>query len=255
MSRTLFIIYITCLLALFFAGCASRPDPAPPEARPERPRLELSRMEYSIQVGAFAVLGNAVRLMQTLESAGLDAYYFKDEDGLYKVRFGNYPEYQRARHEAETLRTGNVIQSYFVVIPESYSAARMPSLGRDHVRAELVRTAHSFIGVPYQWGGTSEQTGFDCSGLTMVVYRQNGLNLPRVSRNQFQAGRRIHQSSLREGDLVFFATRRPGQVSHVGIYIGGGRFIHAPATGRNVTIERLSSPYFSSRFMGARSYL
>jgi hypothetical protein len=255
MSRTLFIVYIACLLAAFSAGCSQRPDPGPPAALTERPYLELSRMEYSIQVGAFAVLGNAVRLMQTLEDAGLDAYYFKDEDGLYKVRFGNYPGYQRARQEAETLRSGNVIQSYFVVIPESYSAARIPSLGKDHVRNELVRTAHSFIGVPYQWGGASEQTGFDCSGLTMVVYRQNGLNLPRVSRNQFQAGRRVHHSSLQKGDLVFFATRRPGQVSHVGIYIGSGRFIHAPATGRNVTIERLSSPYFSSRFVGARSYL
>lgn len=255
MNKSTLFTAAVCLCAVLVAGCSTRPEPAPLVVRPAPPHLELSRMEYSIQVGAFAVLGNAVRLMQTLERAGLDAYYFKDEDGLYKVRFGNYPEYQGARHEAETLRTGNVIQSYFVVIPESYSAARIPSLGKDHVRGELVRTAHSFIGVPYQWGGTSEQTGFDCSGLTMVVYRQNGLNLPRVSRNQFQAGRRIHQSSLQEGDLVFFATRRPGQVSHVGIYIGGGRFIHAPATGRNVTIERLSSPYFSSRFVGARSYL
>ena len=123
------------------------------------------------------------------------------------------------------------------------------------MRSEIVRTAHSFIGVPYQWGGASEQSGFDCSGLTMTVYRHNGLNLPRVSRYQFQTGRPVHLSSIQKGDLVFFDTRGAGQVSHVGIYIGNGRFIHAPSTGRSVAIERLSNPYFRSRFMGARTYL
>ncbi len=255
MNKSTLFTAAVCLCAVLVAGCSTRPEPGPPVVRPVPPHSELSRMEYSIQVGAFSVLGNAVRLMRNMEKLGLDAYYFKDKDNLYKVRFGNYSSYQNARHDADRLRAGGAIQNYFVVIPESYSAARIPRLGKEHFRNELVRTAHSFIGIPYQWGGASEQSGFDCSGLTMVVYRQNGLNLPRVSRNQFQAGRRIHQSSLQKGDLVFFATSGAGRVSHVGIYIGGGKFIHAPATGRNVTTEYLSNPYFRSRFVGARTYL
>ncbi|WP_051617269.1 C40 family peptidase [Desulfonatronovibrio hydrogenovorans] len=212
-------------------------------------------MNYSIQVGAFSVLDNAVRLMTRLEELGLEAYYFKDSDGLYKVRFGNHPTLEQAHQEAKMLQSAKTIQNYFVVVPESYAAARIPPAETELLRREIVRTAHGFIGVPYRWGGTSEQSGFDCSGLTMVVYRQNGLNLPRVSRNQFNSGRKIPLQSIGYGDLVFFATARPNQVSHVGIYIGQGRFIHAPATGRNVTIEHLSNPYFRSRFMGARTYL
>ncbi len=243
-------VFLTVILIM---GCSSKTRSVPVVRTV--PHAELSRMQYSIQVGAFSLLGNAVRLMQNMEDLGLDAYYFKDQDDLYKVRFGNYSSYYSARQNAERLRAGGAIQSFFVVMPENYSAARIPRLGKDHVRNEIVRTAHSFIGVPYQWGGTSEQSGFDCSGLSMVVYRQNGLNLPRISRNQFQSGRRAHQNSLQKGDLVFFATSGSGQVSHVGIYIGGGKFIHAPATGRKVSIEYLSNPYYSSRFVGARTYL
>ncbi len=242
------------LAAATISGCSSRPGSEPHVTRP-MPETQLSTMDYSIQVGAFSVLGNAVRLMNSLENMGLEAYYFRDQDGLYKVRFGNYPTYQSARQHAHRLQGQGAIAAFFVVIPESYAAARIPRLGKDHVRAEIVRTAHGFIGIPYRWGGTSEKSGFDCSGLTMVVYRQNGLNLPRVSSSQFQAGRPIPRNAIQNGDLVFFATRNPRQVSHVGIYIGNGRFIHAPAPGRSVTVEQLSNPYFRSRFMGARTYL
>ncbi len=254
MNNSFHLSILILLAAIIITGCSPKPRPGTPVTR-TIPAMELSRMDYSIQVGAFSVLGNAVRLMQNLDNLGLEAYYFKDQDNLYKVRFGNYPSYQSARQSADRLQARGAIQSFFVVIPESYSAAHIPRLGKDHVRNELVRTAHSFIGVPYRWGGTSEQSGFDCSGLTMVVYRQNGLNLPRVSSSQYQAGRRIHINSIQKGDLVFFATRGGGHVSHVGIYIGGQRFIHAPATGRNVTIEPLSNPYYRSRLVGARTYL
>ncbi|MFO7727049.1 MAG: NlpC/P60 family protein [Desulfonatronovibrio sp.] len=253
MSKTARIIFILFLMATL-AGCAHQPGLQRPETGPVA-ESQLSRMEYSIQVGAFSILANAVRLMGNLQKLGLEAYYFKDRDNLYKVRFGNYPSYQAARKNAELLQGRGSIQRFFVVVPESYSASRIPIMGKDHVRNEIVKTARGFIGIPYRWGGTSEASGFDCSGLTMVVYRQNGLNLPRVSRNQFQAGRGIHQNSLQKGDLVFFATSGKGQVSHVGIYIGQGKFIHAPASGRRVSTEYLSSPYFRSRFVGARTYL
>lgn len=214
----------------------------------------LQKMGYAIQVGAFSNLENAVRLEQSLEQRGIDAYYFRHKSGLFKVRFGNHTNYQAARCEAERLQSQGLIANFFIVIPQSYTAARLQGVDTDPLREELVKTARSFLGVPYRWGGTDGDSGFDCSGLTMVCYRLNGLNLPRVSRNQFQAGRWIPKHQLRRGDLVFFATNGGKQVSHVGMYIGKNRFIHAPSTGKTVRIEKLSTPFFSRTYMGGRSY-
>jgi cell wall-associated NlpC family hydrolase len=215
----------------------------------------LQKMGYSIQVGAFTNLDNAVRLEQTLEARGIDAYYFRHESGLYKVRFGNHANYQPARDEAERLQAQGLIDRFFIVFPGDYAAARIQQSGRGDLRTELVRTAKRFLGIPYRWGGITAENGFDCSGLTMVCYRLNGLNLPRVSRNQFQAGRWIPKAQLRPGDLVFFATRGGKRVTHVGMYIGDGKFIHAPRTGKNVRIEKLSNSFFAKTYMGGRTYL
>lgn len=219
------------------------------------PGAPLERMGYSIQVGAFANLENAVRLENTLEARGIDAYYFRHDSGLFKVRFGNHADYASARSEAELLRSAGLIGNFFIVIPDSYSVARYKVTDNDRLRAELVKTARGFLGVPYRWGGTDCDNGFDCSGLTMVCYRLNGLNLPRVSRNQFRAGRWIARDKLRKGDLVFFATNGGKRVSHVGMYIGNQRFIHAPSTGKTVRIEKMSHPFFSKTYVGARTYL
>jgi cell wall-associated NlpC family hydrolase len=142
-----------------------------------------------------------------------------------------------------------------VVDPQGYSSAWMPHRGAKYLRRELAETARDFLGTPYEWGGESERDGFDCSGLTMAVYRHNGLNLPRVAARQYRSGRPVSRNNLRKGDLVFFDTKRRGQPSHVGLYIGNGRFIHAPSTGSVVRTERLSKSYFRARFLGGRSYL
>ncbi len=215
----------------------------------------LEKMGYTIQVGAFTNLDNAVRLEQALEARGIDAYYFRHESGLYKVRFGNHTSYQPARDEAERLQAQGLIDKFFIVFPEDYTAARIQQSGRGDLRAELVRTAKRFLGIPYRWGGITAENGFDCSGLTMVCYRLNGLNLPRVSRNQFHAGRWVPKAQLRPGDLVFFATKGGKRVTHVGMYIGEGKFIHAPRTGKNVRIEKLSNSFFAKTYMGGRTYL
>jgi cell wall-associated NlpC family hydrolase len=212
-------------------------------------------MGYSIQVGAFANLDNAVRLEQRLEARDIDAYYFRHESGLYKVRFGNYATYQPARSKAERLQSQGLIDRFFIVYPEDYAAARIKQSGKGNLRSELVKTAKRFIGIPYRWGGTTAENGFDCSGLTMVSYRLNGLNLPRVSRNQFKAGKWVSKAKLRQGDLVFFATKGGSRITHVGMYVGNGNFIHAPRTGKNVRIEKLSNRFFAKTYMGGRTYL
>jgi len=236
------------------------PDVPPPtvsvgagESAP-MPALPLGRLGYTIQVGAFASLDNAVRLERLLDARGIDAYYFRHESGLYKVRFGNHSTYRTARAEAEQLQAKGLIDEFFIVIPEDYAVARMRGGSPEELRAELVRTARRFLGVPYRWGGTDREDGFDCSGLTMVCYRLNGLNLPRVSRSQFAAGRRVPKEQLLPGDLVFFATRGGRQVSHVGLYIGDGRFIHAPRTGERVRVEQMVNPFYAKNFLGGRSY-
>lgn len=258
------------LLLVLLAGCSG---PMPPAARDNGPSqdligqlldeappqgqdtLSLQKMGYSIQVGAFTNLENAVRLEQSLQQRGVDAYYFRHESGLYKVRFGNHATYQPARDEAERLQAQGLIDKFFIVFPEDYAAARIQQGSRGNLRAELVKTAKSFLGTPYRWGGTTAEDGFDCSGLTMVSYRLNGLNLPRVSRNQFQTGRWVGKADLKPGDLVFFATRGGKRVTHVGMYIGDDKFIHAPRTGKNVRIEKLSNGFFARTYMGGRTYL
>lgn len=117
---------------------------------------------------------------------------------------------------------------------------------------ELVSTAMGFIGVPYRRGGTSAETGFDCSGFVRAIYEQaKGLALPRVAKEQAAATEVIDKKDLRPGDLVFFNTMRRA-FSHVGIYLGDGKFIHAPRTGASVRVEDMRVSYWQSRFNGAR---
>jgi len=110
----------------------------------------------------------------------------------------------------------------------------------------VVDYARRFRGVRYVYGGSSPRTGFDCSGFVRYVYAHFGLTLAHSSYAQFGRGRRVNRGSLRPGDLVFF-----DGLGHVGIYIGNGRFIHAPRTGTRVRIETLAG-WYGSRFVGAR---
>lgn len=239
------------LLAL---GCGAG-KVIPPGAAPAKREPGLQRMGYTIQVGAFSNIDNAVRLTESLEQQGLDAYHFLHPSGLYKVRFENFRTQEAARNRAEDLQRRGIIDEFYIVKPETYAAA---AHGRDdniRLREEIVRTARQYIGVPYRWGGESPSSGFDCSGLTMVVYRLNGLNLPRSSRQQWKVGRRIDRDRLQKGDLVFFATSGGSKVSHVGIYTGANKFLHAPGRGRQIQFSSLSSKYYRTRYVGARSYL
>lgn len=120
--------------------------------------------------------------------------------------------------------------------------------------AVLMR-AISLVGTPYRYGGNTPSGGFDCSGLVNYVYRDMlDLQLPRSSRElaDYQ-GPRIPQRQLTTADLVFFGSS--GTVSHVGIYVGEGRFVHAPSTGGTVRLDHLDGPYWQSRYSGARRVL
>jgi len=113
----------------------------------------------------------------------------------------------------------------------------------------LLRTAMSYMGTPYVWAGTGNG-GFDCSGFTFRVFGRNGIHLGRMADAQFTQGRRVARRDLQPGDLVFFTTYAPG-ASHVGIYIGNSRFIHASSR-RGVTVSSLNESYYNSCFIGGR---
>jgi cell wall-associated NlpC family hydrolase len=115
----------------------------------------------------------------------------------------------------------------------------------------VLQRAFALLGTPYRWGGTSPERGFDCSGLVGYVFRTIGIELPRVSRAMVNEGTPVSdRTALAEGDLVFFGKR--GRVDHVGIYIGEGKFLHAPRTGRDVTVSSLSNGYWSQKYLEAR---
>jgi cell wall-associated NlpC family hydrolase len=118
--------------------------------------------------------------------------------------------------------------------------------------SELVVSALGFLGVPYRRGGSSAETGFDCSGFVRAMYEQTaGLILPRRADQQAAATEKIDKSDLKPGDLVFFNTMRRA-FSHVGIYVGNGKFIHAPKPGAQVRVEDMGISYWANRFDGAR---
>lgn len=258
---------VCCLLLLagfsWFSGCRARTQiipPAQPAAKPQTRQIptkeeKLTRTGYTIQVGAFSVLDNAIRLAQSMNNRGLNAFYFRHESGLYKVRFGDFSSRDAAFQKAERLLSEAVIEDYFIVRPQDYAVSKQNTFGEAYLRDKLVATAESFIGVEYSWGGTSRDDGFDCSGLTMAVYQLNGLNLPRSSKEQYEVGTSIDRGQLKKGDLVFFVTSQRQKISHVGIYVGEEAFIHAPGKDREIRKESLDDTYFRNRFVGARTYL
>jgi cell wall-associated NlpC family hydrolase len=118
--------------------------------------------------------------------------------------------------------------------------------------SEITSYALSLIGVDYKFGGNSPEQGLDCSGLIRYVFQQaTGISLPRTAREQARVGESVAVDKLQPGDLVFFNTRR-FQFSHVGLYIGDNRFIHAPSTGGSVEVVSLEKQYWQKAFNGAR---
>jgi cell wall-associated NlpC family hydrolase len=127
------------------------------------------------------------------------------------------------------------------------ASAQEPQAGTDD---DLVQTALRYRGVPYRYAGTTTR-GMDCSGLVFRALAMHGIRAPHSSRALYSLGQPVSRAELQRGDLVFFHTRGRG-ISHVGIYIGEGRFVHASSGGGRVEVDRLDTGYYAQRFVGAR---
>ncbi|MBA2409726.1 MAG: C40 family peptidase [Gammaproteobacteria bacterium] len=147
-------------------------------------------------------------------------------------------------HGAFAVLLGLVTVAAANAAPQADAPARM--------RVELIDQARNMMGTPYVWGGATPD-GFDCSGLVQYSFYQIGVKVPRTAALQVEASQPVAIDSLRPGDLLFFDTTN--RYSHVGIYVGKGRFIHAPRTGRDVSISTLHSPYWNDALSRAGSFL
>lgn len=128
---------------------------------------------------------------------------------------------------------------------------------RSQMADDVLLQAMAQIGVPYRWGGSSPQTGFDCSGLIGYVFNNSmNIRLPRSTTEMMRLKAPvIERSRLRSGDILFFATNGGRRVSHAGIYVGDNRFVHAPSSGGKVRIDSLDTPYWNKAYLQAKRYL
>jgi cell wall-associated NlpC family hydrolase len=263
------------------------------------PASGIRRLGFAIQMGAFADVKNAERFTAKLQSKGIEAFYFRKDNGIYAVRFGDFPTKEKARSAANKLVSDHLIDTYYIAPPNEVVFARPKEPGWQKAAPEEVkpprepsrsasvkepevrrkgkaaepsdkpqskqsrddkdmgaiaaRTAERFVGIPYRWGGDNVVEGMDCSGFVRAVYNLCGVSIPRTSREQFTAGEPVTKDDLKDGDLVFFGSSED-KINHVGIYVGNGRFVHAPRRGEDIKISTVDESYFEKRFVGARRY-
>ena len=132
--------------------------------------------------------------------------------------------------------------------PADAAARRAGAVTGDHTGRQIAQFALTMVGTPYRYGGESPGTGFDCSGLVFYSFSQTGIAVPRTSREQFSSARKIALRDAGEGDLLFFSDQE--KLSHVGIYLGDGRFVHAPSSGRTVSVAELDHPWYQQHLVG-----
>ena len=118
-------------------------------------------------------------------------------------------------------------------------------------KTSLIKTAQTLLGTPYHYGGVSPVSGFDCSGFIQYTFKQEGITVPRTSREQYKSAFPISRRQLKPGDLIFFRAKREYYVSHVGLYLGKGKFIHAASGGKQVSINRLDQEYWKKYYYSA----
>lgn len=250
------------------------------------PASGVGSLGYAIQMGAFSELRNAERLAARLQSKGIDAFYYRKDNGIYAVRFGDFPSREKARATADRLVAEKIISSFYIAppneivfsrpakretpiktdaspetspeqarqAPDSTKTESQKNLRKDRDMGVIAaRTAERFVGIPYRWGGNTVVDGMDCSGFVKAVFNLCGVSIPRTSKEQYNTGEAVSRNDLQDGDLLFFGASED-KINHVGIYVGNGKFVHAPRRGEDIKITAVDESYFEKRFIGARRY-
>ena len=202
-------------------------------------------------------------------SKGEKAYIIGINNGWYKVIYGQHVCYVRSdyldltetpyenRSSAKSpkfYRGGKSlgVEPSASALNGSTSSSK-PSTTAKVTGDQIVSTAKQYLGVPYKYGGTTP-SGFDCSGFVYYVYRSLGINVSRTQATMYSQGTPVKKSELKPGDLVFFQNTYKAGISHVGIYVGDGKFIHSPQSGKVVSYADLNSDYYTSHYYGAARY-
>ncbi|WP_419794528.1 C40 family peptidase [Pseudomonas palleroniana] len=152
-----------------------------------------------------------------------------------------------------------LISLSFVISSASASLQPQPTFSRSLKETaidDIVDRAHELLGTPYKWGGTSVQQGFDCSSFLVYLFKTEAqMQIPRTTAAMHRSSApTIKRNALKPGDAVFFKGNGRGQVSHVGLYIGEGKFIHSPRTGKNIRIDSLSNRYWNKNYTTAKRF-
>jgi cell wall-associated NlpC family hydrolase len=278
-TKTKPTIITVCLIFLLTAACSlAAPSPG------------IKRLGFAIQMGAFSSVSNAERFTTKLQTKGIEAFYFRKDNGIYAVRFGDFSSKEKARNAASKLVSSGIIDSFYIAPPNEIVFAKPKEPGWEKTRPDEIRrprevkpsdkslqtipseknaskpsrndrdmgsiaarTAERFVGIPYRWGGDNVIDGMDCSGFVRAVYNLCGVSIPRTSREQYKAGESVAQKDMQDGDLVFFGASE-SKINHVGIYVGAGKFVHAPRRGEDIKVSKTDESYFEKRFIGARRY-
>ena len=224
-ATTIFLSSLT-----FFNGCAN-PNPNP------KSEIKLAQKSLSIPtiIGIQEPTQNRTPLFIVEEDATPKYNFIIDRSGEYNEDSNEY------------ISNNIEVVSYGSYRPKTYH-------NTEALINSIEASAKSFLGTKYVWGATGP-TKFDCSGFTQWVYRDVGINIPRVSRDQAKVGNYVSYNNLRRGDMVFFDTKKhkKGIVTHVGIYLGNGNFIHASSAAKKVIVYNFDKkPYYKERFLWGR---
>jgi cell wall-associated NlpC family hydrolase len=142
---------------------------------------------------------------------------------------------------------GPATEAVIHVHPDAPRHTKTPPPPKPTVGEQAAMIALRAVGIPYRWGGAAPESGFDCSGLIHWAYAHLGVELPHSSYALYELGRGVSRDGMKPGDLLFFSG-----LGHVGLYLGGGRMVHAPRSGRNVEIVTLGNSHYGQRLVGAR---
>jgi uncharacterized protein YgiM (DUF1202 family) len=223
----------------------------------------------NVELGYGRVSGNKVNIRSgpgtsytavARGNAGDKAYVIGFNRQWYKVIYGDKIGYIRSDYlqltEIPYENKDSAKAPIFFIDGKSTGiipSANALSVGGSSTASKIVATAKQYIGVPYVWGGSSP-SGFDCSGFTQYVFNKHGIALPRTTDQQYKVGSYVSRSNLKVGDLVFLQNTYREGISHVGIYVGDGKMIHASSS-KGIVISDLSSSYYTKHYYGARRVL